>query len=89
MPAGASLHLMGTTGMGETDDGKSVVDPYSKVWGLDNPLVGGNSVLAMSNACNPTLTSIALAVRAASKVTGQQPEPASLEMGELRRVVGL
>ena len=32
-PAGASLHYQGTTRMGETDDGRSVCDENSQVWG--------------------------------------------------------
>jgi pyranose oxidase len=89
LPPGASLHVMGTTSMGEADDGKSVIDQYSKVWGIDNLLLGGNGVLAKANACNPTLTSVALAVRAAAKITEQHADPASLGLGEYRRVLGL
>ena len=35
LPNGSSLHYMGTMRMGETDDGTSVADPYSRVWGFD------------------------------------------------------
>jgi choline dehydrogenase-like flavoprotein len=68
MPAGSSLHYQGTTRMGEHDDGSSVCDSHSSVWGWQNVFVGGNSVIPTAIACNPTLTSVALAVRACEKI---------------------
>ncbi|WP_120493745.1 GMC oxidoreductase [Microbacterium phyllosphaerae] len=70
MPAGASLHYQGSTRMGETDDGRSVCSPDSEVWGVPGLFVAGNNVIPTSTACNPTLTSVALAVRGARKIAG-------------------
>lgn len=70
VPLGASTHTMGATRMGpEGDDGKtSVVNPDSRVWGFENLYLGGNNLIPTHNASNPTLTSVALAIRAARKL---------------------
>ncbi|MBN9201940.1 MAG: choline dehydrogenase [Microbacterium sp. SCN 70-18] len=67
MPLGASLHYQGTTRMGPTDDGTSVCSPRSEVWGVSELFVAGNGVIPTSTACNPTLTSVALAVSGARR----------------------
>ncbi|MBS1596895.1 MAG: GMC family oxidoreductase N-terminal domain-containing protein [Bacteroidetes bacterium] len=68
MPAGTSLHLQGTTRMGKINDGTSVCDSHSNVWGYSNLFVGGNGVIPMPTTSNPTLTSVAMAVRASKKI---------------------
>jgi pyranose oxidase len=71
MPAGTSLHYEGTTRMGEVNDGTSVCDSYSQVWDFENLFVGGNGVIPMATTSNPTLTSVAMAVRSVEKVLKQ------------------
>jgi choline dehydrogenase-like flavoprotein len=68
MPSGTSLHAQGTVRMGIKDDGLSVCDSYSNVWGYDNLFVGGNGIIPLSTAGNPTLTSVAMAVRSSGKI---------------------
>ncbi len=65
LPKGTCLHLQGATRMGAKDDGTSVVDTHSRVWGFDNLVMAGNGVIDGGNACNPTLTAVSLAIRAA------------------------
>lgn len=71
MPNGTSLHYQGTVRMGSEDDGTSVCDRHSRVWGTQNLYVAGNGVIPTSTACNPTLTSVALAVIGAHEVVRQ------------------
>ena len=67
LPPGSSLHFMGTTRIGVDDDGTSVADPWSRVWGVDGLVVGGNGTIPTANTVNPTLMSVAVAVRGARK----------------------
>ncbi|MGR0220004.1 GMC oxidoreductase [Agromyces sp. ZXT2-6] len=71
MPLGASLHYQGTTRMGEQDDGESVCSPDSELWVAPGVFVAGNNVIPTATACNPTLTSVALAIRGARAISRQ------------------
>ena len=67
MTPGLTLHVHGTVRLGERPE-TSVADQYGKVWGLDNLYVGGNGVLPVPNACNPTLTALAIALHSAKHI---------------------
>jgi choline dehydrogenase-like flavoprotein len=69
MPLGASLHYEGSVRMGQANDGRSVCSPDSEVWGVPGVFVAGNGVIPTATACNPTLTSVALAVKGAHRIT--------------------
>lgn len=68
MPLGSSLHYQGTTRMGPTDDGRSVCSVESEVWDAPGVFVAGNGVIPTATACNPTLTSVGLAVSGARHI---------------------
>ena len=74
MPPGTSLHLQGTSRMGEKNDGTCITDSFSKLWEYDNVYLGGNGLIPTRNASNPTLTTVALATRAAHKILGVVPQ---------------
>lgn len=65
-------HHLGTTRMGLTPD-ESVVDPDSRVHGIDNLWVTGGSVFPTGGYANPTLTLIALALRLADSLNRGSP----------------
>ena len=69
MPLGSSLHYQGSVRMGAVDDGASVCSPDSEVWEAPGVFVAGNGVIPTATACNPTLTGVALAVRAARRIS--------------------
>jgi len=55
-------HHMGTTRM-HTDPSQGVVDPDSRIHGIDNLYVAGASVFPTGGCANPTLTLLALTLR--------------------------
>jgi choline dehydrogenase-like flavoprotein len=77
MSAGASMHVMGTTAIGRTDDGRSVADSHGRVWGFSNLYVGGTGLISWPTATNPTLAACALAVRTADRIAGGASRPAA------------
>ena len=67
--APVSRHVMGTCRMG-TDARSSVVDPYGRFHDVENMLCADSSVFVTSAGYNPTLTIVALALRASRHLVG-------------------
>jgi len=65
----STAHIMGTARMG-SDRSSSVVDPHGRVWDVDNLFVADGSVFVSSGGFNPTLTIMALSLRAARHLAG-------------------
>jgi choline dehydrogenase-like flavoprotein len=69
--------------MGTSPD-DSVVDANSQVWGVENLYLGGNGLIRRGSASNPTLTSVAMAVKAAEHLIGEGQTSASEAGGAVR-----
>ncbi|MDQ1520565.1 MAG: hypothetical protein QOI55_1638 [Actinomycetota bacterium] len=70
--ASASKHIMGTCRMG-TDSAASVVDPWQRLWDVDNVICTDSSVFPTSTGYGPTLTLVALAIRACRALADLPP----------------
>jgi pyranose oxidase len=70
MEPGLTLHITGTTRAGK-DEATSVVDASSKVHNIKNLYLGGNNVIPDETACNPTLTSMAYALKASDEIVAK------------------
>jgi choline dehydrogenase-like flavoprotein len=67
-----SRHWMGTARMG-TDPALSVCDPWQRLWEADNVVITDSSVFPTASGYGPTLTIVALAIRAARGLAGLDP----------------
>lgn len=67
-----SKHVMGTARMG-TDPTTSVLDPWQRAWDVQNVSCADSSVFPTSTGYGPTLTIVALALRAARSLAGLAP----------------
>ena len=62
-----AMHQCGTARFGN-DPATSVLDPFCRVWDVDNLYVVDASFLPSSTAVNPSLTIVAQAVRTAEHI---------------------
>lgn len=69
VPPGTSYHEAGTCRMGD-DPATSVTNRYGGVHGISGLYIADNSVLRSMGGTNPTLTTIALAIRTADYIAG-------------------
>jgi choline dehydrogenase-like flavoprotein len=70
VPTGDLHHTSGTCRMGD-DPSTSVTDLYGQVHGISGLYVADNSVLPYIGSGNPTLTTVALAIRTADHIVTQ------------------
>jgi choline dehydrogenase-like flavoprotein len=71
-PTPISRHIMGTARLG-VDPRTSVCDPWQRLHDVDNVLIADSSVFPTSAGYGPTLTIVALAIRAARALVGLDP----------------
>lgn len=67
---GERLHYSGTCRIG-TDPLTAAANPYGEIFGVSSLFVADNSMVPSMSAANPTLTTIALAIRMADHIVRQ------------------
>ena len=67
---GEDNHECGTCRMG-LDPDTSVTDIFGQIHAISGLFVADNSVVRLSGPANPTLTTVALAIRTADYISGQ------------------
>ncbi|WP_328803369.1 GMC oxidoreductase [Paenibacillus silvestris] len=70
MPPGGDNHEAGTCRMGD-DPSTSATNQYGQIHGISGLYIADNSVLPSMGAVNPTLTTVALAIRTADYICKQ------------------
>lgn len=70
MPPGADNHEAGTCRMGD-DPATSATNRYGQIHGISGLYIADNSVLPSIGAANPTLSTVALAIRTADYISKQ------------------
>lgn len=71
-PIGYGNHEAGTCRMGNDPD-TSATDRYGQIHGIDGLYVADNSIIPFMGASNPTLTTVALAIRTADRIVRTMP----------------
>jgi len=71
-PSPISRHIMGTARMGD-DPSTSVCDRWQRLHDVENVIIADSSVFPTSTGYGPTLTIVALAIRAARALAGLDP----------------
>jgi choline dehydrogenase-like flavoprotein len=71
-PTPISRHIMGTARMGD-DPKASVCDRWQRLHDVDNVMIADSSVFPTSTGYGPTLTIVALAIRASRALAGLDP----------------
>lgn len=66
-PRGYDIHDMGTCRMGDNPE-TSATDRFGQIHGVPGLFVADNSVIPISGAANPTLTTVALAIHTADYI---------------------
>ncbi|WP_341281842.1 GMC oxidoreductase [Paenibacillus sp. FSL H8-0537] len=70
MPPGADNHEFGTCRMGD-DPNTSATNRYGQIHGVEGLFIADNSVLPSTGASNPTLSTVALAIRTVDHIIKQ------------------